>query len=612
MQDPPTDPTGEQFREAFTRFAAAPPSSHEIMPGTPNTGMNSGGTVPSDRSEHQREPAWPEIPPAWPEVPPASSFTPSVRSFVEGAPPQAAEATVRMPGPVAGRQQDTGPQGGHGQGGHAQGGHGQGGFGPGFPPGDFGQGGFGPGSHGPGSFEQGNSGQGGFGSGGLGPTDPGGLTMPGSPGHPQGSPFPGAPQSPQPHPSAMPNGLQNGGGPQRFPSAAPNGVPGAAFDAGGFNAGGANGGGFGRPGSDGPGFDRAGFDGAGFDRAGFDRAGFDGAGGPRPGDTGQPRQSPGGAPFTPSVRSYAESAPPSHTAPPPPPSAPDDPYRPFVTAGQISGPKTPPAHRQQELWNTVFGENYRAIDEYEDEPGRPVWLYALVASVVAALVGVLVWAFTAGPFTSGESAEAAAATPRPSASASESAAAAKPQAQVPPLPVYKGTASPVIGVVTDSAAGITLPRLGGPWQADTNAAQVKATYGFTSRQYVPAGMTTKGKREFAQVMSGRLAQSLAVKYTTPDNLGPVVSAVMFRARQTQFPKDNKATKVAQQKISRNGLTGLLAAYKVTADGGTTTVVVAAVNTGADLPTIVYMAVPELKNDLLPDINTVVKSIKPVR
>ncbi len=463
MQDPPTDPTGEQFRGAFSDFTAAAPGSHEIMPGTPNSGMISGGSVPSDRSEPQRAPAWPEVPPAWPEIPPPASFTPTVRSFVEGAPQDADAAT--MAGPVPG----TAPR---------------------MPTPAFGE--------------------------------------PGPPRSPAGPAAPAGPATP-------------------FTPAAP---------------------------------------------------------------------------FTPSVRSYAETSPPlpppsrpasphASTAPPPPPQ-PDDPYRPFVTAGQISGPKTPPAHRQQELWNTVFGENYRAIDEYEDDgPGRPVWLYALVASVVAALVAVLVWAFGAGPLSSGRSAEAA-TPPKPSASTPASRSSARPQAQVPQLPVYKGTASPVNGVLTDTAGRITLPRLGGPWQADADPAQTKATYGFTTRQYVPAGMTTKGKREFAVVMSGPLAQSLAVKYTGPDKLGPVLSAVMYRARQTQFPKDNKVTKTAQQRLSRGGLTGLLAAYKVTADGGSTTVVIAAVDTGADLPTIVYMAVPELKNDLLPDINTVVRSIKPIR
>ncbi|MGW5265418.1 hypothetical protein ACWEQG_30980 [Microbispora sp. NPDC004025] len=512
--------------------------------------------MPTDRSEHQREPAWPEIPPAWPEMPPPSSFTPTVRSFVEGAPQQSPDATATMAGSLPGAT-------------------------PRQPVPAFGE---------PDAPRPAPS----FG----GPESFAGHPQAGAHPQPGGHPQPGAP-------AAFGNPAQPGG-PAAFGGPAPAyGMPGPAqsHDQNHLQSPGQNHGrnhGHGNGHGNGHGHDRG--------QAGPHGVTFPG---------GQDRAQPS-TPFTPSVRAFAESAPPVSTPPvsaapvstaPPPPPQPEDPYRPFVTAGQISGPKTPPAHRQQELWNTVFGENYRAIDEYEEEePGRPVWLYALVASVVAALVGVLVWAFAAGPLSSGDTAEAAtSAKPAPA----KSAATAKPQAQVPRLPVYKGTASPVNGVVTDTAARITLPRLGGPWQADADPAQIKATYGFTSRQYVPAGMTTKGKREFALVMSGRLAQSLAVKYTTPDNLGPVVSAVMFRARQTQFPKDNKVTKVAQQRLARNGLTGLTAAYKVTADGATTTVVIAAVNTGADLPTIVYMAVPQLKDDLLPDVNTVFRSIKPI-
>ncbi|MEN3535971.1 hypothetical protein AAH991_12715 [Microbispora sp. ZYX-F-249] len=512
--------------------------------------------MPTDRSEHQREPAWPEIPPAWPEMPPPSSFTPTVRSFVEGAPQQSPDATATMAGslpgtaprqPVPAFGEPDAPR----------------------PAPPFG---------GPESF--------------AGHPQPG--AHPQASGHPQAGTRPQAAGHPQPAGPAAFGDFAAFGNPAQPGGPAPvYGMPGPAQSreqSPGQNHGHGNG----------PGHEQG--------QAGPHGAAF-------PGGPDRPQPS---TPFTPSVRSFAESAPPVSAPPvsappvsaaPAPPPQPEDPYRPFVTAGQISGPKTPPAHRQQELWNTVFGENYRAIDEYEEEePGRPVWLYALVASVVAALVGVLVWAFAAGPLSSGDTAEAAtSAKPAPA----KSAATAKPQAQVPRLPVYKGEASPVNGVVTDTAARITLPKLGGPWQADADPAQIKATYGFTSRQYVPAGMTTKGKREFALVMSGRLAQSLAVKYTTPDNLGPVVSAVMFRARQTQFPKDNKVTKVAQQRLARNGLTGLTAAYKVTADGATTTVVIAAVNTGADLPTIVYMAVPQLKDDLLPDINTVFRSIKPI-
>jgi hypothetical protein len=288
----------------------------------------------------------------------------------------------------------------------------------------------------------------------------------------------------------------------------------------------------------------------------------------------------------------------------------DDPYKPFVTAGQISGPKTPPAHRQQELWNTVFGENYREIDEYEEEEerGRPIWLFALIGTVLVALVGGLIWAFAFGPLSSGSGSDDS-TSPASKPVASKPATATKPQSQIPALPKFKGTASPVSGVVTDETAKITLPRLGGPWQLDLRTQHIQTTYGFTTRQYVPAGMTNTGKPQFAQVMSGALPQALAAKFTTPDNLTPVISAVAFQARQKLFPKGNKSTKIAQQNISKNGITGRLIAYKVSDDAGSSTVVIAALNAGADLPSIVYMQVPDVKDSLLPDINTIFKSIK---
>ncbi|WP_204074993.1 hypothetical protein [Planotetraspora phitsanulokensis] len=288
----------------------------------------------------------------------------------------------------------------------------------------------------------------------------------------------------------------------------------------------------------------------------------------------------------------------------------EDPYKPFVTAGQISGPKTPPAHRQQELWDTVFGDSSQTMDDYDDERGRPVWLFALIATVIVALIGGLVWAFVAGPLSAGDTGDKSATPPSEPTS---SAAAAKPQVLFPALAAYnKGTPSPVKGTVPDPDAALSLPRLRGPWKVDTNAAAIRTTYGFSTRQYVPAGMTTRGKREFAQVMSGPLPESLASKYTSPSKLTPVVSAVMTTARQTLFPKGSTAAKVAQQRYSHNGITGLLVTYKVTADHENTTVAVAALNTGGDLPAIVYVAVPELKDDLLPDINSVFKSTRKLK
>ncbi|MFB9252340.1 hypothetical protein ACFFWE_29250 [Sphaerisporangium melleum] len=350
-----------------------------------------------------------------------------------------------------------------------------------------------------------------------------------------------------------------------------------------------------------------------------------------PAPTG-PQQAPGGA-YVPAgtettMRVPAPGAPPAApgTAEPrgrrhaPPPGDPENPdYKPFVTAGQISGPKTPPPERQQELWNTVFGENYEAIgEESEDDTGggRRVWLLALVASVVVALVAALLWAFLVGPLSSSEtSASPEDAAPTSSAKAPASGkggtGTTKPQS-IGRLPKYRGTASPRAGIVTDSAAGVSIVRLGGPWRLDPRAQQVRQTYGFATRQYVAAGTDAAGEQQFAQVMTGPLAQGLASKYSAdkPDDLAPVISAVAFSARNKLFPAGNKVIKTAEQRVVAGGHPARLAAYQVTAGENKTTLVVAAVSTGGELPAIVYMSVPDGKKDLLPDVNTVFSSIRP--
>ncbi|GII64991.1 hypothetical protein Skr01_50760 [Sphaerisporangium krabiense] len=325
-------------------------------------------------------------------------------------------------------------------------------------------------------------------------------------------------------------------------------------------------------------------------------------GGPRPGGPGGGHQ-PG-------------HQPPRHQGPA---FTPEDPDKPFVTAGQISGPKTPPPERQQELWNTVFGENYEAIGEEADGDGRKVWLIALVASVAVALVLALLWAFLAGPLSSSAASGSAAAEPtakagtgKPKASPSGTQASTKPQS-IGRLPKYSGEASPRTGALTDQAAAVVVPRLGGPWQLDTRAEHVRATYGFATRQYVPAGTDGSGAPVFAQILTGPLAKSLAGKYSASDpaELTPVISAVAFAARNKFFPAGNKVVKTAEQRVSAGGMPARLVAYQVLAGGTKTTMVVAAVSTGADLPAVVYMSVPASKKELLPDVNTVFSSIRPV-
>ncbi|MDF5755338.1 hypothetical protein [Spongiactinospora sp. TRM90649] len=285
---------------------------------------------------------------------------------------------------------------------------------------------------------------------------------------------------------------------------------------------------------------------------------------------------------------------------------PADPNRPFVTAGQISGPKTPPPERQQELWNTVFGDNYQAMgedDEDNERSGRPVWIFALVGTVVVALVALLLWAFLAGPLA----AETPQGTPNSQASVAPKRPTA-PKKTLPRLPRYKGAASQPAGTVTDQAGAITLPRLGRPWRLDARPG-VLAEFGYATRQFVPAGRDATGRALFAQVLSGPLPKRLAGKYSSPENLTPVVSAVAFQARSKYFAEGNTIAKTVHQSKSIGGMPAELIAYEITSAQTKTTMVVAAVSTGGDLPTVVFMMVPESKKRLMPDINTVFGNVR---
>ncbi|MEU8248814.1 hypothetical protein [Nonomuraea sp. NPDC048916] len=278
---------------------------------------------------------------------------------------------------------------------------------------------------------------------------------------------------------------------------------------------------------------------------------------------------------------------------------PSDPDRPFVTAGQISGSRTPPPERQQELWDTVFGDDYHSMGEPEslDDTGRPIWIYALAGSVAVALVVALLWAFLAGPL-SGDGESTAAAQP----SASTTAPPKKTSNSIGRLRTYAGKAAPVVGVVQSPTADVSVPRLGGAWQLDQRST-VQATYGFETRQYAKVGDT------YAELLTGPLPARMASAYTSDDDLEPVIKAVVVNARKSFFPAGNQVRKIAQQPLKVGDATGRLIAYSLTSDTQNATIVTIAVNTGNDVPSMVYMSVPSTGKQLLPDINTVVKQLK---
>ncbi|MDR8411549.1 hypothetical protein MTP10_22775 [Nonomuraea sp. 3-1Str] len=282
---------------------------------------------------------------------------------------------------------------------------------------------------------------------------------------------------------------------------------------------------------------------------------------------------------------------------------PSDPDRPFVTAGQISGSRTPPPDRQQELWNNVFGDEYEGMGEPDslDEPGKPIWIYALAGSVSIALVGALLWAFLAGPLAGDKETPAAADTSKPSASSTPRTT--RSSTSIGRLKTYPGKAAPVVGTVSDTTAGLSVPRLGGTWQLDQRGT-VRGTYGFATRQYVRTGTDT-----YAQILTGPLPTAMASSFTSEKDLEPAIKSVVVNARKRFFPEGNTVRKIAQQPLKVGNSTGQLIAYSLTSATGNATIVTAAVNTGKDVPAIVYMSVPATGKQLLPDVNTVVRQLK---
>ncbi|MGW2153118.1 hypothetical protein [Nonomuraea sp. NPDC001699] len=280
---------------------------------------------------------------------------------------------------------------------------------------------------------------------------------------------------------------------------------------------------------------------------------------------------------------------------------PSDPDRRFVTAGQISGSRTPPPDRQQELWNNVFGDEYEG-DSLDDEPGKPIWIYALGGSVVIALIAALLWAFLAGPLAGEDTPESKTASSPAASAGPTKGGTGKPSTTIPALPKYPGKASPVTGRVEDAAAGVSLPRLGGTWQLDQRAT-VKSTFGYDTRQYVQVA-----PEKFAQVMSGPLPANLSSLYQE-DDLEPVIKRMVLQARKDFYPAGNKVRKIAQQPIKVGTATGRLIAYAMTSGTAKATIVTMAVNTGGDVPAIVFVSIPDEGKQLLPDIRTVMNQLK---
>lgn len=171
-----------------------------------------------------------------------------------------------------------------------------------------------------------------------------------------------------------------------------------------------------------------------------------------------------------------------------------------------------------------------------------------------------------------------------------------------PMPVPSGTGSPVVDLVADTEAGIGYARFGGPWvTADARA--------FTRAQRV-------GPARLPRTLIG----SRPLPGAVPEE--PLTSAAQYRrlavaaARWTlrYHPPATRVVWTGSQRFG-SGLGWVLSyrvSYTVRGERGSSQAVVAVVAVpGRTRPALLFATVPHTREELYPDLNALVASLRPL-
>jgi hypothetical protein len=183
-----------------------------------------------------------------------------------------------------------------------------------------------------------------------------------------------------------------------------------------------------------------------------------------------------------------------------------------------------------------------------------------------------------------------------------------------PLPVFRGTKSKVAGRITDRVAGVSYARFGPPWH------RPKLRNRGTSGAELIDGNKNGGPGTYwyVAVYSGQLPARFTSGATGPDALRAATELYGQNWAENLYSDQGKRTELAGQPLTVDGRKGWLTTFRMTHTDGTPraqksqTEVVVAVDTGRPVPAIVTVTVPDNKNQLLPDINTVVRSLHVIR
>lgn len=179
-----------------------------------------------------------------------------------------------------------------------------------------------------------------------------------------------------------------------------------------------------------------------------------------------------------------------------------------------------------------------------------------------------------------------------------------------PLPDYPGRGSKVIGRIDDPNAGLSYARLGPPWRLDADRmSDFGREQTVITERYGPDAMPY-----WANISSDALPGRLAKNYGGPYRTYNAARAMLADVRSNYYPEGNRRTEVASQPIEVEGRQGWLIAARLAFDregmrAKSELAAVAVVDTGASLPGVVYLSIPDTHRELWPDIDTVVRSLR---
>jgi hypothetical protein len=159
------------------------------------------------------------------------------------------------------------------------------------------------------------------------------------------------------------------------------------------------------------------------------------------------------------------------------------------------------------------------------------------------------------------------------------------------LPDFAGPSSPVMGRITDRAAGISYDRLGGRWSKGKDVRELAKALGSATKTAMRVGSA-----EY-------LAAHLQAGFGASAERETAVAVVEEIVRSARYPSRRSLTPYTPEHLAD----GWMAGFRVGSPGGGWEVVVAAVvGTG-----VLAITVPSADQAVLPDVRPLLRSIRPV-